>query len=549
MPDAVVIGSGHNALVSACYLAKAGLHVEVLERDSVVGGAVSTVERFPGYWMDRGSSAHVMIRHTGIVADLDLARHGLRYQDLDPWGFAPFWTAAGDQVALTFHVELDRTCASIEALCGAKDADAYRTFVLDWSDRNDLIFNAFQRPPTPARLGRTGWALIRRTGLSGVELSRQFMTSGDALLDAHFTDERLKTALSWLGAQAGPPTHLPATADLVGWTSMMHRCAPGHPRGGSGMLTRALAARLEVDGGALRLGDGAARLLVRDGAVTGALTESGDVIEAPVVVAGCHLLTTMALLGEDAPTELTDRIRRHVRVGNGIGMAIRLGTTDLPRYPAAAADGSSYHALQLLAPDRGVLRTAHADFVAGRAPQRPVVLAMTMSALDDTIAPPGRHNVTLWGQWYPFQLHSGQSWESIARREADKCIAEVENAAPGFAATIEHVHIQSPPDLERELGLLGGNVMHLEMTLDQMFSWRPLPELSSYRVPGIAGLYLTGASTHPGGGVFGASGRTAAQVILSDRNRVASLGKLPATARVAATALRRALRARGSPEV
>ena len=127
----IVVGAGHNGLVAACYLARAGLDVEVVERDTVLGGAVSTVERFPGYRMDRGSSAHIMVRHTGIVEDLRLSECGLTYQDLDPWGFAPF----GDG-GITFHVDLDATCASIEGVCGARDADAYRAFVQDWSARN-----------------------------------------------------------------------------------------------------------------------------------------------------------------------------------------------------------------------------------------------------------------------------------------------------------------------------------------------------------------------------------------------------------------------------
>src|SRR5205085_7460957 len=121
----LIIGSGHNALVAACYLARAGHPVEVLERDDIIGGAVSTVERFPGHLVDRGSSAHIMIRHTGIIEDLDLAACGLAYLDLDPWGFAPFGTA-GEQQAITFYADLDRTCASVEAVCGARDADAYR---------------------------------------------------------------------------------------------------------------------------------------------------------------------------------------------------------------------------------------------------------------------------------------------------------------------------------------------------------------------------------------------------------------------------------------
>ena len=507
----VVVGAGHNGLVAACYLAREGLDVEVVERDTVVGGAASTVERFPGYRMDRGSSAHVMVRHTGIVEDLRLDLCGLEYQDLDPWGYAPF----GDQ-GLHFYVDLDRTCASIEALCGSKDADAYRAFVKDWSARNVRVFQAFQGPPTGRHLGRTLWGIGKSTGLSGLELSRQFLTSGDALLDEHFDDERLKTALAWMGAQSGPPTHEVATADLVGWNTVMHLLAPGHPRGGSGMLSEALQRRLESYGGRVRLGDGAASVTTRGGQVTGVTTQSGEHLAAQTVVAGCHILTTLELLDE-VPGDLLDRAHRTVRVGNGIGMVVRLGTSALPAYPGATEQ--TYRAMQLLAPSRQHLRKAHGEFSAGLPPAEPAALAMTFSAFDDTIAPAGKHNVTVWGQWHPYELSNGETWDGIREREGDKLIAAVDRVAPGFAGSVEHVHVQTPVDLERELGLRRGQVMHVEMSLDQMFCWRPMPELAGHRVPGVGGLYLCGASTHPGGGVFGASGRTAAGLAVADRNR------------------------------
>ena len=174
--------------------------------------------------------------------------------------------------------------------------------------------------------------------------------------------------------------------------------------------------------------------------------------------------------------------------------------------------------MQLLAPSRTHLRRAHGEFVAGRTPTEPAVLLMTFSALDPSIAPPGRHNVTAWAQWHPYELSTGERWDDIAGREADKIVAQVESAAPGFASSIEQVHVQTPVDLERELGLRRGNVMHVEMGLDSMFGYRPLPELAGYRTP-VRGLFLTGASTHPGGGVFGASGRIAASVVLADRRR------------------------------
>lgn len=507
--DVVIVGSGHNALIAACYLARAGRDVTVLERDTVLGGATSTVERFAGYQMDRGSSVHVMIRHTGIIEDLGLEQVGLNYQDMDPWGFAPF----GDQ-AITFYVDLDRTCASIETVCGSRDAGAYRAFVRDWSARNLRVFRALQGPATGARLGRTMWGIGRGTGLSGVELSRQFMTSADALLDAHFDDERLKTALAWLGSQSGPPTHEVATAELVGWNTVMHLRPPGRPIGGSGALAGALAARLQSYGGRLILGEAVTAISTRAGSVTGAQGASGAHYPAGTVLAGCHVLTALELV-QDAPADLLERARRTIRTGNGIGMVVRLATNALPVYPGATE--ATYRAMQLLAPSRQGLRRAHGEFVAGLTPTEPGVLALTPSAHDDTLAPPGRHTVTIWGQWHPYALAGGQSWDSIAEREATKLVQAVDRVAPGFSSGIEHMHVQTPLDFERELGLRQGQVMHLEMTLDQMFLWRPMPELARHRVPGVRGLYLTGASTHPGGGVFGASGRSAAKVVLSEK--------------------------------
>jgi phytoene dehydrogenase-like protein len=170
--------------------------------------------------------------------------------------------------------------------------------------------------------------------------------------------------------------------------------------------------------------------------------------------------------------------------------------------PALALPG-----LQLLCTDRAQLAAAAGDWRAGRLPREPVPLAMSFSASDHTLAPPGRHVVTVWGQWYPYDLADGGDWDSLADAEADRLLAAVDR------------YVQTPLALERELGLLRGNVMHVEMGLASMFAFRPTPALAGYRVPGLRGLYLAGASTHPGGGVSGNSGRTAARLVLADRRR------------------------------
>ncbi|MDG3011984.1 NAD(P)/FAD-dependent oxidoreductase [Rhodococcus sp. D2-41] len=525
MLDAIVVGSGHNALVSACYLAEAGWSVQVLERDTVPGGAVSTVERFPGHRVDRGSSAHLMIRHSGIVEELRLADHGLSYVDCDPWAFAPAPVGA-DRPGIVFHRDLDATCRSIENACGAADAAAYRRFVADWTPRARHMMRAFAGPPTGVQLARAFGGL----GLPGrgrpapavSALAHAFLSTGDALLDAYFDDEPLKAALAWFGAQSGPPMSEPGTAPMIGFAALMHTLPPGRAVGGSGALTSALIGRLTADGGQVVLGDPVTEL--RRG-VDGwtVRTAGGEVRHARVVVAGCHVLTTLDLLergGHD--TDAIHGWRRGVRVGPGIGMAVRLATDALPVYPSAPADlaGPGVHAgLQLLVGDRAHLRAAHGAASAGELPPRPVALAMTFSALDPSLSPPGEHQATLWSQWHPYRLSGGRTWTDLAEAEADRIVAEIEALAPGYTASVRHRHVQSPLELERELGLRGGNIMHVEMSLDQMLLWRPTPDLAGHRVPGADGLYLTGASTHPGGGVSGYSGRTAARLALADARR------------------------------
>jgi len=501
--DVVVVGGGHNGLVAACYLARAGLDVEVVERDEVLGGAVSTVERWPGVHVDRGSSLHVMIRHTGIVEDLDLTSCGLDYVDVDPW--AASWHDGG---ALRFAVDVGETCASIAALCGDATADAYATFVDDWSPRVDALLNAFHRPPSVGALGRAFWPLGRAAGRAGAELARDFLQPADSLLDARFADERLKAALAWWAAQAGPPPHEPGTAPMLATALLMHRRAPGRPRGGSGMLTVALARRFGQLGGVVRTGDAVVSLRRQENEWV-LSTASGDHLRARRVLSACHVATLLDVLGDG-------QRRSQLRIGTGMGMVLRVLTDRLPAYSTPVA--GAHHGMQLLAPTRQVLRSAYGEFLRGDAPAQPPLLLLTPTATDTGLAPADRHVVTVWTQWQPRHLRDGTSWDDVRKRETDRLVDGVDRHAPGFAASVVDTFLQTPADLERELALPAGNVMHLEMTLDAMFGLRPLPGWSGYRAP-LPGLYLCGASTHPGGGVSGASGRSAAQVLLKDLRR------------------------------
>jgi phytoene dehydrogenase-like protein len=263
--------------------------------------------------------------------------------------------------------------------------------------------------------------------------------------------------------------------------------------------------------------------------VTGVRTVSERRIVAPAVVAACHVQATRRLAGDDAPPALA---AADPPLGNGFGLVVRALTDAPPRYPGVS-DDQSLQGLQLLCTDRAELAAAHGDWGAGRLPRSPVPLAMCFSASDDTLAPAGQHVVTVWGQWYPYDMADGADWDDLADSEGARLVAAVDRYAPGFADSVQRLYVQTPVALERELSLPRGNVMHVEMGLASMFGFRPTPALSGYRVPGLPGLYLAGASTHPGGGVSGHSGRSAARVLIADR------GPLPRARGAAARALRR----------
>ena len=523
--DVAIVGAGHNGLTCACYLAKAGRKVLVLERRHIVGGAVCTQDDLiPGYRMDVGSSAHIMIHLTPVVRDLELARFGLEYLEMDPWAHYPI---LGTGTGISFYRNLDKTCESI-AKISPKDAEAYRAFVTHWGELNEGIFETFLQPPTPGRIFATifkrnlrNWR--SRKLWSSLDTSRQLMAPYGQIIDELFEHPAVRTALTWLSAQSGPAPSEMATGDMLGWNAMIHKSGAKRAKGGSGALTQAMAKRLLSDGGEI-ICNAEVTELARDGAQWQIIYRKDDKETASVlakrIIGACHLHTLFNCI-KDAPPELKKRVAR-TRVGNGFGMIVRHAVEELPDYgdaPAGPLPGTKDYqtSLQLLCPSVGHLASSHRDFSFGLPPQKPSVVAMSFSALDPTLAPAGRHVLFTWGQYHPYELSNGEHWDAIAEREADKLYDLVCQYAPNMRGKMIARYIQTPLEIERTLGLLRANVMHLEMSLDQMFMFRPLPELSTYKVHALPGLYLTGASTHPGGGVFAASGYNTAHVILRER--------------------------------
>ena len=515
--DVIFVGTGHNSLVCAGYLAKAGYRVGMLERRPLVGGAVVTQEIIPGYHFDLGGSAHILINHTPIVCELSLEQYGLSYIDLDPLFFAPF--PDGERIYVWKDVE--RTCESIAGI-SLEDADNYHKFISDWEPMAEAMVASFLQAPTPLNVAKT---LVFQSKVYK-DIRRRLpaiLGSYGRLLRKTFVSPRVQAVIGWMAAQSGPPPTERISAPFALWHPMYHHSGVKRPRGGSGMLTQALARMITSYGGTIATSAAVSEIVVEKGRVIGVRTADGETYTARhAVVSGAHIHTTLRLLAGQIPPARVSTAQRS-KIGNGFGMMVRFAMSELPDYIGVERSDNDtprpeHRALQFICPDLDYLERAYGDYLAGRPSADPALIAMTFSAVDQTLAPPGKHVLFLWGQYFPYELTTGESWDDIGDRVADRMLAKLAEYAPNVASSVVARLVQTPLWLERELGLLRGNVMHLEMSINQMFTLRPSLRMSAYRGP-AKGLYLTGASMHPGGGIMGASGRNAAAVLLHDLSR------------------------------
>ncbi|WP_043817519.1 phytoene desaturase family protein [Deinococcus maricopensis] len=499
------MGGGHNALVTAAYAARAGYRVGVFERRHVIGGAVSTEELVPGYRFDYGGSAHILIRMTPVVQELELARFGLQYLELDPL----FHCSDGD-TPWFIHRSADRTAHELETLFPGQ-GDAYARFMRDWTPFARAVNDLFLSAPSPLEMGK----MMRRSGGElgmQAQLARILRPYGDVARE-YFTEERVRAPLTWMAAQSGPPPTEPLSAPFLLWHPLYHEGGVARPRGGSGGLTRALARAIEAYGGQVHLNAAVSRILVERGRATGVELADGSRFTARAVVSGTHVLATAGAL----PPEHVPEAARNVRVGNGFGMVLRLALKEQVRY-RVHHEPASRVGLGLLIRDERQLARAYGDYLAGEPTRDPPLVAMSFSAVDDSLAPPGGEVLWLWAQYYPFQLARG-TWAQRELEAREGILNAFEHFAPGTRDNIVGELVQTPQWLHDHMGLVHGNVMHLEMGFDQMFAFRPFMAASQYRWPGVRDLYLTGASTHPGGGIMGASGRNAARALLHSLSR------------------------------
>jgi phytoene dehydrogenase-like protein len=526
--DVVVIGGGHNGLTCAAYLAKAGLDVLVLERRGVLGGAAATEEPWPGYRVSSASYV-VSLMPPQVVDELDLKRFGYEVSIITPDYFVPF----PDGTSLTLWGDTTRDVENIARL-SKSDADAYVGFDRHFDRVAKLLKDLlFVIPPNVTLRDVGAWirtvAKMRNwTGRDVHEAVRLFTMSAADFLDEWFEDARVKGALATqaiIGAWCGPMTPGSAYVLMHHWIGEVdgHAGAWGWVIGGMGGVSAAMARAAEAAGAEIRTGAEVRRVAITpNGRARGVELADGSVIGATRVVSNVHPITTyLDLIGEERlPDDVVGDVKRF-RTRSG-SVKINVALSELPKFPSWDQEGDVHRGLMAVSPSIEYLERAWDDAKYGRMSEEPYIEVVfpTAHELDGALAPEGKHLMLGFGQYGPIELRDG-SWDNGGRDEfARRALAAIGRYAPTLEAAVEWVEVLTPKDLEERFGLLGGNIMQGELTPDQMFMFRPIPFYGDYRSP-IAGLYLCGAGTHPGGGVMGVNGRNAASVVLRDHKRAA----------------------------
>ena len=533
---AIVVGAGHNGLVGACYLARAGVEVTVLEASDAPGGGSRTDELLPGHRFDTHSVAHNIINMTPIPRELDLAGAGLVYREMDPFAVAVF----ADGRMVRFHRSVERTVTSI-AEHDPAEAQAYADFMASAVPLVDLWVSGLVHSGAPRALAgrvvrRTAGALaaVRRDG--ALRLAGELLAPYGTLLRSRLPSDLTRGPVAAFAAHAGAAPNTPGSAAFGFWQAVYHRFGQWHAVGGSGALTAALVRRLESLGGTVRCnavveridtaasstgGGTEARPSRRGGAVAstsgrvrGVVVAGGERLEADGVVAAidprCALLELL-----DPPLGGADGAAlRATHRSNTVQALVHVATTALPAYPGARP--GDHNGLQSYVDSLDDLQDGFAQAEARRLPSPAPAYAFTTSALDDTLAPPGAHTVYLACPAAPFAIEGG--WVAAGERLAEDLLAQVEARAPGFRDTVTGIRVRTPADMARELRWPGAHPMHLDVTPDQLGPLRPIPALASHRTP-VGGLYVGGAGTAPTGGIAGAPGRGAARALLRDARR------------------------------
>jgi phytoene dehydrogenase-like protein len=540
--DVVVVGGGHNGLVAAAYLARAGLRTVVCEARAVVGGAAVTEQPFGPDYQVTSLSYVVSLLPASLVHDLSLAKHGYHVYPQGPY-FAPH--ADGRYLALP-----DDPVARREQVAKFSDKDAHA--IDDWDTWLDGLASVLAPllgvvPPKvgsrrPADLLAQAGLLRRLRGVDtrrAVEITRLFSMSIADLLEDHFESDAMQALLSvsgvigsWAGPRSAGTAYVMAHHHIgdLGEVALDGSGVPsgkwGFPRGGMGAVTQAMAAAARSFGVEIRTSAPVARISTRGGAATGVVLESGEVLSAPTVVTTAHPAISFLRLVDraDLPTDFVTDIERW-RSRSGV-VKVNLAVDRLPEFTAKPGFDPDVHGGTIvLAESLDELEGGFQDAVSGRASRRPFADICIPSVFDDSLAPEGHHVVSMFTQWVPHQW-SAAPHRAEVEAHADAVVARVEEVAPGFTASVLHRQVIGPHEMETEYRLVGGNIFHGELSTSQLFHARPAAGYADLRTP-VRGLYQAGSGTHGGGGVTGIPGRNAVKQVLHDLRRERHRAWLP----------------------
>jgi phytoene dehydrogenase-like protein len=519
--DVIVIGGGHNGLVTAAYLARAGRSVLVLERREMVGGCAVTEEIWPGHRVSTGAYLSSLLQER-IVRDLELERYGYRVDAKDPSFFSVF----PDGRHLFMWQDRARTLAEI-ARFSRRDAEVYPAYE-DQIERLARVVESLllaTPPPFPPR-GPVDFIEYLKLagklrGLAAKDLTalvKIFTQSASELLDEWFESDQVKVTLATdgvIGANGGPRS--PGTAYILLHHCMGgvagHRGLWGFVRGGMGAVSEAIAASARAKGAGIRTQAAVEKVLVREGRARGVVLEGGEEIEARAVASNLDPKVTFLRLldGRELDPEFLAAINRF-RI-EGTSAKMNLALSGLPEFGALpGAPGPEHRATMHICPDIEYVERAWDDAKYGRPSARPLLEITIPTMYDPSLAPPGRHIMGIFLQYAPYTLREG-SWDDLREPFGDRVIGLIEEYVPNIRSIIEQRQVLTPLDLERRFGITGGNIFHGEMSLDQMFVMRPVAGWARYRTP-VRGLYLCGSGAHPGGGVMGAPGYNCAREML-----------------------------------